>query len=206
MFIQLLHSTGFSNTEEIHCKVEIRRAFSHCDTHSHISIIANGHSEYIQDVTRDKCNQMQTKGTFPVTSSLRISKLRINETSFHSVTLAGSVTPNGDCTSTQFSDPYGTWNNIVVQAMFKINLHEHYATIYSNSIQIQLGSGIICKLSDTYCTDVEYQQTFWDILPNEVCDFNKYEFIYEGPANKTHDNTTDNSETLYSLTNQIKNY
>ena len=40
-----------------------------------------------------------------------------------------SVTPNGDCTGTQFSDPYGTWNDIVVQAIFKITLQEHYATI-----------------------------------------------------------------------------
>ena len=30
-----------------------------------------------------------------------------------------------------------------------------------------------------------------------VCNFNKYEIIHEGPANKTY-NTTDNSETFYS--------
>ena len=87
-----------------------------------------------------------------------MSKLKINGTSFHSVTLAGSVRPNGDCTGTQFSDLYGTWNtsNVVVQAIFKITLQKHYATIHLNSNKIQLGSGIICTLSDTYCTDVEY--------------------------------------------------
>ena len=51
-------------------------------------------------------------------------------------------------------------------------------------------------------TDVEYGQTFWDALPNDVCNFNKYEIIYEGPANKTYDNTTDNHETFYSLTTE----
>ena len=122
--------------------------------------------------------------------SLQISKLKINETSFHIVTLAGSVTPNGDCTGTQFSD----------QAIFTITLQEHYLTIHLNSNQIQLGSEIICTLSDTYCTDVEYGPTFWNTLPNDVCNFNKYEIIYEGPTNKTYDSMTDNSETFYWLT------
>ena len=49
---KLLQLTGFSNTKVIQCKVEIRRAISHCGMHSHISIVANDHSEYIQDVTR----------------------------------------------------------------------------------------------------------------------------------------------------------
>ena len=66
-----------------------------------------------------------------------------------------------------------------------------------------MASGIICTLYDTYCTDVEYGQTFWNTLLKDVCNFNKYEVIYKGVANKTHDNTTDNSETLHSLT--IKN-
>ena len=143
---------------------------------------------------------MHTIGTLIIAPSFQTSKLKVNETTFHSVTLARFVTPNGDGTGTQFSDPYGTWNNVVVQAIFKIILQEHYATIHLNSNKIQSGSGIICTLSDTYCTDVEYGPTFWNTLPNDACNFIKYEVIYEGPANKTHDNTTDNSETLYSLT------
>ena len=79
-YIQLLQLTGSSNTKVIQCKVEIRHAISNCVMNSHSSIVANGHSEYIQDVTRDQCNQMYTIGTFLVTL-------------FHSVTLAGSVTP-----------------------------------------------------------------------------------------------------------------
>ena len=60
----------------------------------------------------------------------------------------------------------------------------------------------MCTLSDTYCTDVEYGQTFWNTLPNNVCNFNKYEVIHEVPANKTYDNTTTNSEPLCSLTTE----
>ena len=150
---------------------------------------------------------MHTIGTFLVTPSLQISKLKVNETLFQSVTLAGSVTPNGDCTHetdsfTQFSDSYGIWNNVVIQAIFKIILQGHYATIHLNSNKIQLGSGVICTLSDKFCTDVEYGQTFWDTLPNDVCNFNKYEIIYEGPANKTYGNTTDICKTVYYSTTE----
>ena len=145
---------------------------------------------------------MHTIGTFLVAPSLQISKLKVNETLFHSVTLAGSVTPNGDCTGTQFSNPYGTWNDGLVHAISKITLQERYATIHLNSNKIQLRSGIICTLSGAYCTDVEYGRTFWNIFPNDVCDFNEYEVIYEGPANKRYENTTDNSETFYSLTTE----
>ena len=53
-YIQLLKLPGFTNTKVIQCKVEIRRAISHCGMHSHIFIDANGHSEYIQDVIRDQ--------------------------------------------------------------------------------------------------------------------------------------------------------
>ena len=56
-YIQLLQLTGFSNTKVIQCKIEIRRAISHCNMHFHTSIVTNGHSEDIHDVTRYQCNQ-----------------------------------------------------------------------------------------------------------------------------------------------------
>ena len=114
--------------------------------------------------------------------------------------MAGSITTNGDCTGRQFSDPYRTWNSVVVQAIFKITLQEHYATVHLNTDKIQLQSGMICTFSKTYCTDMEDGQTFWNTLPNDVYNLTKYGVIYEVPANKTYDNTTENSETLYLLT------
>ena len=62
---------------------------------------------------------------------MQISKLKINDTSYRSVTLAGSITTNGDRTGMQFSYPYHTWNSVVVQAIFKLTLQEHYATVHA---------------------------------------------------------------------------
>ena len=92
---------------------------------------------------------MHTIGIFLVATSHQISELKVNEASFHSVALATSVIPNHDCTDTQFSDPYKIWNNVVVQAIFKTILQEHYAAIHLNSNKIQLGTVIICTRLDT---------------------------------------------------------
>ena len=126
-YIQLLQITGFSNNKVIQCKAEIHRAITYCGMHCHISVVANGHSKYIQEIFRDQSKQVHTTRNFLVTPSIQISNSKINETSYHTVTFAGSITTNGDCTGTQFSDPYGTWNSVVVQAIFKIILQEHYA-------------------------------------------------------------------------------
>ena len=81
-------------------------------------------------------------------------------------------------------------------------MHTVGTFLVASSLQISKLKVNICTLSGAYCTDVEYGRTFWNILPNDVCNFNEYEVIYEGPANKTYDNTTDNFEILYSLTTE----
>ena len=47
---------------------------------------------------------------------------------------------------------------------------------------------------------MEGGQTFWNPLPNDICNFNKYELLYEGFVNKTYDNSTQNTDI--SLTTQ----
>ena len=49
---------------------------------------------------------------------------------------------------------------------------------------------------------MEGGQTFWNPLPDDIWNFNKYEILYEGFANKTYDNSTPNTDILYSLTTQ----
>ena len=103
---------------------------------------------------------MYTKGNFLVTPSIQTPKLKINEASYHTVILAGSITIKGDCTGTQFSDPYGTWNSVVVQAIFKIILKGHYVTVHLNTDKIQLRSEVICTLSKAYCTHMDDLKIF----------------------------------------------
>ena len=71
-YIQLLQITGFLNTIVIQYKVEMHRAITYCGMHSHISVVANGHRKYIQEISRDQCKQMHTMGNVLVTPSVQV--------------------------------------------------------------------------------------------------------------------------------------
>ena len=64
-------------------------------------------------------------------------------------------------------------------------------SININTDKIHLKSGVICSLSDTTCTDkLGGGQIFWNPVPNDNCNFQKYTVLYEGSAFKTYDNST----------------
>ena len=71
-----------------------------------------------------------------------------------------------------------------------------------NTNKIHLRSGTTCSLSESYCVDMEGGQTLWKPLPDEIYNYNKYEILYGGFANKTQDNNTQSPDILYSLTTQ----
>ena len=63
---------------------------------------------------------------------------------------------------------------------------------------MHLKTGLTCPLSQSSCLDENGGYTFWDPLPKDICQFNKYQLLYEGVANKIQDD----SETLFSLATQ----
>ena len=201
VYVQLLQLSSFTLTKIIQCKIEVDRVIEYCGMHSHTSTVTNGFREYIQEISREQCNSMHNTGIFMVSPNIQISGLKVNRTSSHSVILAGSTQTNGQCAGSQYSDLFGTWENVIVHGKYRITLQEYYATINLNTDKIQLKSGIICPLSETQCTDeLGGGQTFWNALPNDNCNFQKYSVLYEGPANRTYDNSTLNPEIIYSLT------
>ena len=201
-YIQLLQISDFTLTQVRQCKIDIRRTISYCGMHSHISAVTNGQSEYIHELSHQQCDTLHSSGTISLGQNLQISNLKINQTSYHSVLLAGSLAMNGDCAGTQYSDPFGTWNNVIVQGVIKVTLQEYYTPVNLNTNKIHLRSGVTCSLSESHCVDMEGGQTFWNPLPDDICNFNKYEILYAGFANKTYDNSTSNTDILYSLTTQ----
>ena len=114
--------------------------------HSYISAVTNGQSEYIHELSHQQCDTLHSSGTISLGQNQQISHLKINQTSYHSVLLAESLAMNGDCSGTQYSDPFGTWNNVIVQGVLKITLQEYYANVNLNTDKIHSRSGITCSL------------------------------------------------------------
>lgn len=200
VYIQLLQLSEYSYTEVMQCKMEISRTIQYCGMHSHISAVNNARMEYLLDVGYEKCQRALQDGIITLGSAGEIAGLKPNTTSVHSIMLAGSVTNSGRCQGTQYSDPYGTWDNVIVDALLRISLRTSYVPVHLSSGRIMLKSGTVCSLSDGFCIDSEDGHTFWKPMPTSSCNFHQYDVLYEGQATKsTNGDHTSPSPTVYSL-------
>lgn len=183
-YIQLLQVNEFAKTHVRQCSVKITRTITHCGMSHHSSRVNNGEISYFRDIQREQCENMQNGGFINIDGT-QIQNLIKNSTFSTPVNFAGSIDYEGHCKGTSFSDPYGRWNDVVVQGYVEISLTNYYATVNLNSNKIQLRSGTSCKLTDTRCRDILEGYAYWEPLPDDTCGKNKYTILYEGYANRT---------------------
>ncbi|KAG7197676.1 hypothetical protein KM043_014438 [Ampulex compressa] len=119
IYLQLLQLTDYSNVRVIQCKVEVERTIYHCGMHSHVYIVAIGHMDHIIEISVDACFKVHMTEAFAFGSQDVITVIRSNQTGTRSMTLGGKVTLDGCCEGVNYADPYGTWNNVVIQGKYK---------------------------------------------------------------------------------------
>lgn len=112
-----MQTSDYDQISVIQCRVGIDRIIYYCGMHSHMS---NGRREYVRELGADACRRLHKTGTIMVTAT--IDKLSTNTSNWRSVTLAGRVSTDGTCRGAQYTDGYGTWNDVVVQATVKVVL------------------------------------------------------------------------------------
>jgi len=200
-YIQLLQLSEYNYAEVMQCKVQISRRIQYCGMHSHISAVNNARVEYLLDISHTKCLRMFQDGTLTIGNSGIIDGLKPNSSDSRSVMLAGSVRNDGSCQGTQYSDPYGTWDNVIVDAIVRINLKSSYVPVHLSTGRIMLKSGTICELINGFCIDYEDGYTFWKPMPTSSCNFHQYDVLYEGLATKMMIDTA-SSPTIYTLTTE----
>ncbi|KYN17050.1 hypothetical protein ALC57_10687 [Trachymyrmex cornetzi] len=198
VYVQLLQLNDFNSVKVVQCKVEIDRTVKKCGMFSHSLDVHNGQFSYIADVTRDACKHMHTYGTFEMAGT-RIIGLKSNQTASRPIVLAGHVDNDGGCSGSAYSDPYGTWGNVIVLGSLKITLQDYIAEVRINTNRVHLRSGVGCELSSTHCTDIEGGDTFWDPLPVDHCKLFDYGVLYNGHADKILDLSNVQSQTVYSI-------
>ncbi|XP_070516639.1 uncharacterized protein [Cardiocondyla obscurior] len=171
--------------------------------HSHISAVSNGRMEYLLEISPSKCSRAIQDGIFSLGTGGEINGLKPNSTNTHSFMLAGTVGYDGRCEGTQYSDPYGTWSNVIVDALIRITLKTAYVPVNLNSGKIMLKSGTVCDLTRGTCVDSEDGHTFWKPIPTSSCNFHQYDVLYEGLATKLTSQAEDSTyATVYSLVTQ----
>lgn len=201
--IQLLQLSEFSTTEVIQCKIEIDRTLYYCGMNSHNSIVQNGRQIYLTELDDKSCRKIQEIGIVQLGMSAVVTGIKRNSTTSRSLTLAGTLTNEGTCTGAQYSDPFGTWANVVVQAAVKITISNYEASVNMATDRVILQSATQCQLSEGSCTDADGNQAFWRTEPVDTCLFNRYDVLYDGMATKLR--TIENSiqtPDVYTLTTQ----
>ena len=142
-YVQLLQINDYSETKVIQCKIEVHRTVYYCGMYSHISIVLNGENEFISEISKSACEEVHQTGILKITDSHIIHGIKINQSITHSVMFSGYINSEGKCNGVGYSDPFGTWKNVVVQGTVKITLSEQIAQIKLNSNTIHLQSGTI---------------------------------------------------------------
>lgn len=204
-YIQLLQLSEYNYAEVMQCKVEIQRTAYYCGMHSHISAVRKGQAEYIEETHYERCKRMHQDGilTLGFNEDSTIKGIKQNQTMTYGVTFAGTIKPDGECKGTSYTDPYGSWDDVIVQGIVRISLKTSYVPVHLSTGKIFLKSGTVCELSNGYCIDSDHGYTFWTTTPTTTCDFQQYDVLYEGPAIKMRDETAGQYQPLvYSLTTQ----
>jgi len=124
-YVQLLQLSNYDRTKIQQCKVKIDRTIFYCGMHSHISAVQNGRRIYLHTLSNSGCQRLHETGTLSLGGSAIISGAAPNSTMTSSINLAGSTTEDGRCSDTQYSDPYGTWEEVIVQATIRITLKDY---------------------------------------------------------------------------------
>ena len=106
----------------------------------------NGENEYIQDITKEACELLHRYGTYNLPNAKVVTGVKPNSTVTHSIILAGSLTTEGRCSSAGYSDPYGTWESVVVQGTIKFTLNDYEAQANLDNNHVKLRSGTVCSL------------------------------------------------------------
>ncbi|XP_071632788.1 uncharacterized protein [Temnothorax longispinosus] len=141
---------------------------------------------------------MHTYGTLEYKGTYIIA-LKSNETTSRPATLTGIVDADGKCSGGSYTDLYGAWTNVLVQATVKITLQDYIANVKLSTNRIHLRSGVVCDFSTTKCTDIEGGNTFWDPIPDNSCKFTSYSTLYKGYAEKVIDHANEHSQNAYTV-------
>lgn len=201
--IQLIQTVEYSHTRVIQCKIEIKRSIYYCGSWSHVATVANPHIEYIEEISKPYCQDIHKSRTHYMYDTA-IRDIQPNGTTTRSILFAGKADNSGNCEGGKYSDPYGTYSDVVVQGQIKITIRDYLVLINFKENSVILKSGIRCWYGSERCLDTEGGYTFWDIIKKDECETERFKVIYQGQAQRIRDNSGNKTDEFFAVTsNQI---
>jgi len=144
-------------------------------------MVENGYFTEISELGSSRCSEIHQRLIYHLPLGGVITGLKINETKLFATTIAGYIDRNGNCKGTTFTSDKGTWQDVIVQANYKIFLTTGVAIVNSKENTLILSTGTPFKPTDQYGIDAYKGEVIWDL---NIYDCNTHEFtiLYDGPA------------------------
>lgn len=166
------------------------------------TMVENGFFTEMAEIGSARCSEIHQRQTYHLPLEGVITGIKINETKLFSTTVAGFIDRTGNCRGTTFTSEKGTWQDVIVQANFKIILTTGIATVNSKENTIILSTGTIFKLSDQYGIDAYKGEVIWDTNSYD-CDTHDFTILYDGPASIVTSTNNKNQHTYLVESDKI---
>lgn len=200
--IQLLQKTETYSIPYKSCSITTNYLITRCSMMDDAQMVENGFFTEITEIGSARCSEIHQRQTYYLPLGGVITGIRINETKLFSTTVAGFIDKNGNCRGTTFTSEKGTWQDVIVQANFKIILTTGIAIVNSKEDTLILPTGTLFKLSDQYGIDAYKGEVIWDINTYD-CDSHDFAILYDGPASIVTSNNNKNQHTYLVESDKI---
>lgn len=96
--------------------------------------------------------------------------------------LTGTATVDGKCAESQYSDPFGMWDHVIVVATVKVTVRNYFASVERTNDKVGLGIGARCNGAEGGCVDQPGSNTFWEVMREESCQTASHIILYDRPG------------------------
>ncbi|CAI6370449.1 unnamed protein product [Macrosiphum euphorbiae] len=174
------------------CLITVDYLITRCSLFEDAQLVEGGYFSEVVDLGNARCSEIHQKCSYTFPLGGIVTDLQMNETTLISHTVAGSLDRFGNCRGMNFKSSRGEWEDVVVQAKFKIYLSEGSAIANTKDNTLILPSGTKMKLSDNYGIDTFKGETVW--TNNHFnCEEQDFVVLFDGPASLITSITNDNS-------------
>lgn len=181
--IKLLQITESKQIQFQACYIVADYLITKCAGFDDAQIVKHGYFTELIQAGAAQCADAHSKRAYTFYQGTTANNIKINQTMYFSDVIRGRVNHDGDCTGETFKTDKYEWDNVLVQAKYKIVLSEGMAIANSRDNVIILPTGTRLRLSDSYGIDSHKGEIIlWKFNKQTNCDTNDYDTLYEGPA------------------------
>lgn len=128
---------------------------------------------------------MHKHGYYLHEGKYKISDIRLDVVRRTTVVIAGKTNVDEDCSGDSYSDLYGSYSSVTVNAAFTILISRTQIATRTKDDVARFPDGSYCKLSSESCFTEKYGHTHWHVPKPNPCGGDDFMVLCQGQADKT---------------------